>query len=278
MPGIEELKYLNNLKAAFRFGCNLIMLDGKDSCWPLIKDTPSSERCIDIWWQDSATGRLMLLLAYLMTRNELWEESPIRVIAQHQDVKSKEVEKLKRVLEEARIDAEPEIVDKIDLDTMIERSGKSSIVFIPFKLRGKRMLSFTDIPVNVLIDKLPIVSMVLAGEDIDLDAEPEAGKPGELAEASDKLSEAEKKVKEVEEKKIKAEKEVERKREEFGSSLVNGSDDEIEKKEKEVDKAIKEAEAVSRREAKAKAKLENAVKDAEALGIKPDNKDSEPEE
>ena len=58
---------------------------------------------------------------------------------------------------------------------------------------------------------------------------------------------------------------------------MNGSDDEIEKKEKEVDKAVKEAEAASRREVKAKTKLDDAVKDAEALGIKTDNK-NKPEE
>jgi amino acid transporter len=280
MPGIEEFKYMKNLREAFRFGCNLIIIDGKDACWPIIQDSSPGDRCIDIWWQDSATGRLMLLLAYLMKRNELWEDTIIRVLS-IQDEGDKEyvtIDELKKILEEARIDAEPEIVDKSDLDTIISKSGNSSIVFIPFKLSGNSILSFIDTPINVLIDKLPIVSMVLAGEDIDLDAEPEAGKPGELAEASDRLSDAEKKVKETEEKKIKAEKEVGQKIEELDNSINEGSKDDIEKKEKEVDKAIKEAEEVSRREAKAKAKLVDAMKDAETLGIKPDNKDDNKEE
>ena len=157
---------------------------------------------------------------------------------------------MNKILEEARITAEPELVDKADLDSIIDISGESSVVFIPFKLSGGRILSFMDTPINGLIDKLQIVSMVLAGKDIDLDAEPETGKQGEIAEAADKLSEAEKKVKKTEEKKIQAEKEVEQKKEELGTSFTEGSEDEIEKKLKEVEKAEKEAEIVSRREAK----------------------------
>ncbi len=276
MPGIEELRYMNNLRAAFRFGCNLVILDGKDSYWPVLRDTPSDERRIDIWWQDNATGRLMLLMAYLMTRNELWEDSRIRVltIKDKGNQASVTTDDLKTILEEARINAAPDIVEDADLDTIVDKSGDSSIVFIPFKLCGKRMLSFIDTPINVLVDKLPIVSMVLAGKDIDLGAEPETGKSGEIAQASDRLSEAEKKLKETEEKKIKAEKEVEQKKEELDASITEGLESEIEKKEKEVDKAIKEAEEASRREAKAKAKLSDAVRDAEALGIKTDNSDS----
>jgi len=111
----------------------------------------------------------------------------------------------------------------------------------------------------------------MAGKDIELDAEPEEGKPGEMAEAADRLYEAEKKVKEAEEKKEKVEKEVAAKREELGRVLVNGSVDEMEKQEKEVEMSVKEAEEALRREAKAKAKLEDALKDAEALGLKINN-------
>jgi amino acid transporter len=274
MPGIEELKYMNNLKAAFRFGLNLIILDGKDSSNSTIVDTPSEKRRIDIWWQDNATGRLMLLLAYLMTRNESWEDSKIRVlyVPDQGGQECATIDGLKKFLEEARIIAEPEIMNRTDLDSIINKSGDSSVVFIPFKLSNGRILSFIDTPINNLINKLHIVSMVLAGKDIDLDAEPETGKQGELAEAADRLSEAEKKVKETEEKKIKAKKEVEQKKEELDASISKGAGDEIEKKEKEVDKAVKEAREATRREAKAVAKLEDALKDAEALGIKTDNK------
>ena len=279
MPGIEELKYMNNLKAAFRFGLNLIILDGKDSYWPTIGDIPSKERKIDIWWQDNATGRLMLLLAYLMTRNESWEDSKIRVFSvQDQGGDETAIDDLKKVLEEARIAAEPEVVDIAGPESIIDVSGDSSVVFIPFKLSGSKILSFMDTPINDLIDNLQIVTMVLAGKDIDLDAEPETGKQGELAEAADKLSEAEKKVKKAEEKKIKADKEVEQKKEELGTSIAEGSEDEIEKKLKQVEKAEKEAEIISRREAKAVSKLEDAVKDAESLGIKTRDDNSTPVE
>lgn len=275
MPGIEELKYRNNLKAAFRFEYNLIILDGKDSYWTTLNEIPSDQKRIDVWWQDNATGRLMLLLAYLMTRNELWEDSTIRVISvQDQNNQDSAIKSLKQILDEARIDAEPEIVKKIDLDTLVDKSRDSTIIFIPFKLSGNRILSFIDTPISNLIEKLPVVSLVMAGKDIDLEAEPETGSPGELAEALDKLSDAEKKVKDAENKKAKVEEEVKEKKDELYSAIINGSENERTKKEKEIDKAVKEAETAYRREAKALAKLEDAARDVEALGIKTDDKDN----
>lgn len=90
---------------------------------------------IDVWWWGDATSRLMLLLAYLMTRNESWSEATIRLLAT--DDGSEEVqtrEGIMQILNEARIEAEAEIVSDADANVVAERSEDAAVVFRQKKL------------------------------------------------------------------------------------------------------------------------------------------------
>ena len=62
---------VDTLRAAYRLGKNVVVLDAKTDGWEDLNTTPPENRRIDVWWWcDDATCQLMLLLAYLMTRSE----------------------------------------------------------------------------------------------------------------------------------------------------------------------------------------------------------------
>jgi hypothetical protein len=245
-------------------------LDANEDEWTALETISSPEKRIDVWWWGDATSRLMLLLAYLMTRSETWNEAKIRVLAAGQEEGSAgTIEDLKKTLKEVRIEAEPEMVESPNADAIAERSGGSSLVFIPFRLRGNLLLGPFGGPLEGFLSRLPIVAMILAAEDIDLDAEPEEGKAGELAAALDTLTDAEKRAGQAEEEAAKAAKEADEKMQELESAIASGAGEDLMSKVKATLEAKEQASKAARRAAKALAKVEDAARAAEKLGAKP---------
>ena len=273
--GLGEMRYARNLRTAFRFGCNIVILDAKDQAWDVFSSVPSGEKAIDVWWYGDSTSRLMLLLAYLMTRNEAWDEAKIRVLAVEYEKGSEDiVSVIQKMLQEVRITAEAEVVESATVDSIIAHSSQSNLVFLPFRLRDNHLVGPFETPLDELVSKLPIVAFVLAAEDIDLEAEPEDGKAGELAAAMDTLADAERRAQKAKEEAMKAAEEAEKMIQELDSAVTSGADEELMSKVKETIKSKEEAEKAARRAAKALAKAEDAAKDAEALGAIP-NKESD---
>jgi hypothetical protein len=83
-------------------------------------------------------------------------------------------------------------VENADADTIAVHSKDAALVFLPFGLKGSRSVDPFGDPLDKLLGRLPSVTLVLAAEDIDLDADPEEGKAGEIAAALDNLADAEK--------------------------------------------------------------------------------------
>ncbi len=278
--GLGEFRYAQNLRAAFRFGCNIVVLDSKEEDWATLEALPPKERHIHVWWWGDATSRLMLLLAYLMTRSEEWDEAKIRVMAAGYEKASEEtIEDLKKTLEEVRIEAEPEIVEKANADAIAEHSADAALVFIPFRVRGNQLKGPFDGPLEKLLPRLPMVAMVLAAEDIDLDAEPEEGKAGEIAAALDAFADAEKKAQEAEKEAVKASERAEEKLGEMQTAAESGADAHVVSElEAAAEEAKEQAEKAVRRAAKDRAKAEDAAREAETLGAKPDKESKEPTE
>lgn len=222
----------------------------------------------------------MLLLAYLMKRSDEWSEAGIRVIAPGSE---RTEEERRLVLEEARIEAELLMIPNASLEDMVKTSGGSSLVFLPFRMSGYRMLAPFDTEFKDLLPRLPVAALVLAAEEVDLDAEPEEGRAGEVASALDALEDAQGKVREAGKETVKAAEAVEKAEknlEDLISQAGPGADretmDRIEQQVKEVEKTKKEAEKAVRREARKKARAEEAALDAEALGVTlPQEKDEE---
>ena len=65
-----------------------LWLKKRENLWEKLENIPSKNRRIDVWWWGDASSRLMLLLAYLMTRSDDWKDSKIRVLAAGHDPES----------------------------------------------------------------------------------------------------------------------------------------------------------------------------------------------
>jgi amino acid transporter len=272
--GLRELRYGRNLRVAFRLGSNIVILKAEEEGWDALKGLTAEGRRIDVWWWGDATSRLMLLLAYLMTRSDAWEESTIRVLAAGYEKASEEsMEDLRKTLQEVRIDAEPEIVEHASADSIVEHSADAAIVFIPFRLRGNQLEDPFGHPLEDLLSRVGVVALVLAAEDIDLDAAPEEGEAGEMAAAIDALAEAEKRAGEAEKEATEASEEAEKKAHGLESALAQGADEALMAKAKAALEAKEEASKAARKAAKAMAKAEDAARVAESLGVKTQKKD-----
>ena len=275
--GLKEISYARNLRAAYRLGCNIVVLDAKEEEWRVLETVPPKERRIDVWWWNDPTSQLMLLLAYLMTRNKMWEEADLRVLAATYERKSKKsMADLRKTLEDVRIPAEPEVVSGATPDAVVKHSSAATLVFLPFRIRRNQLVDPFGNPIEALLSRLPMVALVLAAEDIDLDAEPEEGKPAEVAAALDALTDAQKKAREAEKSATNGAEQEEKKRSALEDAVSSGADEQtVSKIEKEVKAAQEEARKLSRRAAKAQAKVEDAARQAEMLGAKsPEDKDS----
>ena len=277
--GVKELRYGRNLRTAFRLGCNIVILKADDTEWASEENEAVPDRRIDVWWWDDATSHLMLLLAYLLTRNAVWEEAKIRVLASG-DLQDEEgsTETLRKTLEDARIPAEPKTVKIAGTETIVNHSTDASLVFLPFRITGKTLVDSFGEPLEELLSRLPNVAMVLAAEDIDLDAEPEEGTAGETAQALDAYQDARKKADEAQKAAAKAAEEAEERLGDMAAAVSEGADEKLMEKIKTVLEAREQATVAARKAAKALAKTRNAAQEAEKKGIAVPPNEPEPEE
>jgi hypothetical protein len=183
------------------------------------------------------------------------------------------IDGLKQILEDARISAEPQIVAKVDADAIASESVDSNLVFLPFRLRKNQLLDPFGQQVDPLLARIPPAVLVMAAEDIDLDAEPEEGRVGEIAAAQDALADAENRVRETEKDLKQASNAVEAvklklKKIQSDPNLVV-DETVIADLMADITEAEKQMTISYRRFAKARAKADTASKEAEAVGAKP---------
>jgi len=264
----EELAaYGRRLRLALRYNCNLVVLNSEVKDFEKLDGTPGANRVIDIWYRDNATGRLMLLLAYLMTRVKDWQDARLRLFApaNGETDRGRYRAELERMLDEARIAAEPRVVDDVDPRTVFEQSAESSFVFLPLRLDQDKPCSVSGAPLGDYLGSLGLVALTLARQDIVLDAEPEAGEYAEIAQAVDSADHAEKKAAKVEKEAARVEKEAEKLQRKVEKAQAEGEIEGLPKLESASDAAEQQVERTRRRAAKARAKAEEAAREAEEL-------------
>jgi hypothetical protein len=244
-----------------RFGCNVVILATDLESFASVAAQRPSDRRIDVWHRDNATGRLQLLLAYLMTRKTEWQDARIRLLA----VPGKDQppdqarEELEQMLEDVRIAAELEIVTGFEGETILEHSAGSSVVFLPFRLGDAGPRTVSDEPLDDVVRELGICAAVLAAQDITLDAEPEEGKHAEVAEAVDTAVKAQKTAEKAEKDAAETARHAEKLQDELeGVRSSDAAPETVAKLEESKRDADEEAEQSRRRAAKARAKAELA--------------------
>jgi exonuclease VII small subunit len=304
MSGLREKNYSLYLRTAFRLGCNLVILDAGHEEWTALEERPSAERRIDVWWRGGATSRLMLLLAYLMTRSAPWEDAKIRMLALENEAgdstgpsmahppealprdadagltePSSEgkgspetnpvVARLNEMLEDVRIDAEVKVLPEAGRKDMAELSRDASLVFMPFRIREGEALSVSGLKMDEVLKGLGVVAMVMAAEDIDLEAEPEEGRQAEMACAWDELQKAGKRLSKARRELDAASGEAEKLRNSYREAQSGPERrDELEKIGESLEQGEQLLEQAHRKVAKAEAKEREAVHDSEELGLR----------
>ncbi len=265
----RELIYGRHLRTAFRLGCNLVVLDGEDPEWAALGQVASDTRRIDVWWRGDASSRLMLLLAHLMTRTQDWEGARIRLLGMCCEADASETaETLHRTLEEVRIQAEAKLVEHAGPEVVAAYSADASLVFLPFHLRGNQPLGPFDGPLEDLLAPLPVTALVLAAEDIDLDAEPEQGTAAEKARLLDSLTDAERLAELTAHDAQVAGAAAENKRKELELTTEPPGDTErIDTLTAQLRELERQAEKARRRAARMAAKAQSAREEARALGL-----------
>jgi hypothetical protein len=107
---------------------------------------------------------------------------------------SRKNENIEKKLEDIRIDADAEIVADFDAETIVQQSADAAFVFLPMKIQQNRILDPTGKSFERSLPRLPVSAVVMAAEDIDLDAAPEEGLAAQIARAADDLEAARKKA------------------------------------------------------------------------------------
>lgn len=166
--------YIARIRTAMRFGYNLVILKTDKTAWHAFVDGSASAQRIDIWWGESKTGQLMLLLAYLATHTKRWEEVSIRILAQSsKDHEENTLLGFQELLEEVRIDAAIELLPGVNTESIFEYSNDASLVFMPMKLFGTTPADYVgDSLDDPRFDTLNF-ALFIAREDIVLDADPD---------------------------------------------------------------------------------------------------------
>jgi amino acid transporter len=281
--GFREFLFGRQLKTLYRLGCNICVLHAQPDAWDRLIDTASGQSLVDVWWSDDATGNLMLLFAYLMTRSDAWEGATLRLLAFRNHSPQADQEKaMRNVLNDARIDADIVFVGSKDAAAIVDASAHATLVFLPFRFHGDLIELPVECPAESLLQKLPPAVMVQAAEDIDLGAEPEEGAAAELAEVRDLLNKRERQAKAAEDEAAEADKAArsaeEKLQKAVGRPETDRDEDRIKALTADRDKAAETAEKGYRRAVKARVKAEQAREAIEAEDTDSESKKDEDRE
>lgn len=264
LEGAGPIQYARNLRIAYREGLNIILLHADENRWARIREQEPKDRTIDVWWRDDEHSRLMLLLAYLMTRHTLWAKARIRILTTEECTEdNSESMACQSPMAHSRIDADHVTVGDDVAETVIDMSASASCVFLPFRIRDNHVRDADGETLSRLLPYLPVTAMVMAAQGIDLEADPEAGTLGDLARAEDRMNQD----RERHDAAQKEEQLAREKADEITGELsgLSKEDAGLAEKIKAADLAIEEADTAFRKAAKAKARLDESVKAYEQM-------------
>jgi hypothetical protein len=260
LPGLMAMKFGHSLRMAFHCGYNIVVFHGDPLRTEHLFDPEKNDRRIDVWWNNDSSSRLMLLFAHLMTRSRLWKKAHIRVLSPTSAPDLEESgELLDQQLGDTRISAAAVVVDTMDVETIIAKSADSDLVFLPFRIKNSMLTDINGYSLERVLTRLPPVALVMAAKDLDLDAEPEEGRAGLLAQAMDHLNDMERRL----EKAQAAHRKLVKKLESLEQQIKSGPEEQTMPTEPELEKerslAAHKLEQSGRKVAREEAKLKDAV-------------------
>jgi len=73
---------------------------------------PQRPKRVDVWWRGQKNGSLMMILAYLLTRNWEWADTDVRVLRliENEAGRGPAMQALEETMRAARLEATPQVV------------------------------------------------------------------------------------------------------------------------------------------------------------------------
>ncbi len=193
----DRLRYGQMLQNCVRFGTNVAVLNVRRDAWIEFEDTPPDERSIALWWSDDRVGQLITLLAWLCERDPAWSRAKMTAYVpstnEHDGTEQDDIEHVETLLKKARISADVKRVEATPAN-LATALGEATLALAPLRVRRGSAIGPLDTPLGMLVESLPLAIMVLATDDVTLDAEPDESDLAEIARLSDQLAEEENKT------------------------------------------------------------------------------------
>ncbi len=184
----ERHRYGEILQECVRFATNVVVVDTSDERWNRLTETPAQDRVIRVWWPDDQTGQLMTLLAWLCTRSPEWSSASLEVVVADDTADRPDVAaRVAAMLDDARIKGQVRAVGDAPIRTAFEGA---TLAFIPLRVHRHEPLGPRDTPVHELDVGPAARVLVLASDELTLDAEPDGAEMAAHAEAVDHALEA----------------------------------------------------------------------------------------
>ena len=192
----DRQRYGTMLQNCVRFGTNVAVLNVREDAWQQFLDTPKRQRSIALWWSDDQVGQLITLLAWLCTRHEDWGSA--KITAYVPSGEADEIARVSELLDAGRIRADVVAVDETPA-AMAQALGGATLALAPLRVRRGAAIGPFEAPLGMLVESLPLAVMVLATDEVALNAEPDESDLAELARLSDQLDTELRRVAELDE-------------------------------------------------------------------------------
>jgi amino acid transporter len=126
--------FSRQVRTAAEMGMSVVLL--KNGSAPV----PRRKKRIDIWWRGHKNGSLMVILAYLLTRNWEWDRTSVRILRVIEDEAGRQpaVEALQQLIDAARIEATAEaLVSAAPFPEILRRhSGDATCTFLGIEAKA----------------------------------------------------------------------------------------------------------------------------------------------
>jgi len=248
--------YVGVVREVARLGVSVVSLSTDELRWERFIETLPRNRRIDVWWEDTDSGRLGLLAAYLVTRESEWRHASIRLIADGGDDPDARNSELVAMLEEARIDASVHVEENLTREAVVAAVADATLVLTPMHLRRGGIVDPLDGDMIALAAELPMTAAFHAGSPIVLDTDPSSGISEEIVAAEQAANDAKERLRKLEEQLDAAHGELENM--DVGAAT-----------ESEIADAEETLERIHRRTLSARARVERTSAEAETLLRKP---------
>ena len=182
----DRVRYGQMLQNCVRFETNVAVLNVRTDAWERFEKTPRHKRSIALWWSDDRVGQLITLLAWLSGRDRAWSEASIIAYVPG-DESDADIERIEQLLKTGRINATVERVDATPA-ALTTALGQATLALAPLRVRRGTAIGPHETPLGMLVESLPLAIMVLATEDVSLDAGPDQSALTEIARLSDQLA------------------------------------------------------------------------------------------